>query len=570
MKIIGWIGASIALIVLSLNFILLPQHATAHGPYVVGSSRHTNNEHHTLPHRVSFTPYLVGRAIQAERYVGEDLVINSSETLSGEIVVFDGDVKIETEGTIRGNLVVYSGDVEIERGATVSGDVTVFSGDIDVSGRVDGNLATASGDIDLEETARIAGDVSVLSGDIKRNEKAHISGNIVSGLDLNLNIPPVPSFPQFFSDTDTEIIVDYTGSERGFFASLFFLLLRILEASLMMFLAVVGVGGAVSYRPTYVSRLTSTARENLLFAFGAGLVLNLVLLFVARLFVATFCLAFLAIVPIVGLLIINVFGWAGISSAVGRRLLQSFNTSGETVTTAVIGAILWMTPIALFWAFGGFFRFIGLTALLILSSIGAGGVILPWTRRFLQDRSLRLPVSVANAIRTSATKTEGSNLSASSTSTDVETSVETSTIQSSGIGTVNDSVSSINTQSDAIIEGTASTTLQHESTPVTTESAQDESEFISTEEAKKQIRSLDEMSRDESSLKTDDNPVRVDDFTEIPEIGPTLSQRLYAANIRTFADLAEMTPEEIADVIGWLPEQVIHNDLIGQAKARLQ
>ncbi|MBV7329108.1 polymer-forming cytoskeletal protein [Chloroflexi bacterium TSY] len=562
MKIMVWIGASIVLIVLALNLILSPHHATAHVHLPVGDGQHVNDQHQRLLRGISSAPYLIGRyAIQADQYLNGDLVIDSGETLSGDIVVYNGDVKIETEGTIRGSLVVYSGDVEIERGATVSGDVTVFSGDIDVSGRIDGDLATASGDIDLEETARVAGDVSVLSGDIQRDEKAHVSGDIVSGPDWNLNIAPIPNIPQFFPDTDTEVIVDYTVSERGFFASLFFFVLRVLGASLLTLLAVVGVGGAISYRPNYVSRLTKTARENLLLAFGAGLILNLVLLFVARLFVATFCLAFLGIVPIVGLVIINVLSWAGFSSVVGRRLLQSFNTSGETVTTAVIGAILWMTPIALFWAFGGFFRFIGLTALLVISSIGAGGVILPWVRRQIRDGSLRLPASVASGIQTSSTT---STASADSTSS---TSVETQTIESSSAETIDDVESSMNIEDDTIIEGTSNTAILRESASDAKEPAQDESEAISLA-ASSEI--VDEMSRDIDSLEADSRTVRVDDFTEIPAIGPTLSQRLYAANVRTFADLAEMTPEQIADIIGWLPEQVVRNDLIGQAKARIQ
>jgi len=58
-----------------------------------------------------------------------------------------------------------------------------------------------------------------------------------------------------------------------------------------------------------------------------------------------------------------------------------------------------------------------------------------------------------------------------------------------------------------------------------------------------------------------------DDLTRIDGIGPVFAQRLNAAGIRTFAQLAALTPEQVADIIGWPAERVIRSQIIGQARA---
>ena len=47
------------------------------------------------------------------------------------------------------------------------------------------------------------------------------------------------------------------------------------------------------------------------------------------------------------------------------------------------------------------------------------------------------------------------------------------------------------------------------------------------------------------------------DFTRIEGIGPKLSQRLHAANIHTFADLAALPPETLAGILGWTSERLL-------------
>jgi predicted flap endonuclease-1-like 5' DNA nuclease len=57
-----------------------------------------------------------------------------------------------------------------------------------------------------------------------------------------------------------------------------------------------------------------------------------------------------------------------------------------------------------------------------------------------------------------------------------------------------------------------------------------------------------------------------DDFTRIEGIGPKLSQRLHAANVHTFADLAALPPETAAGVLGWTSERLLRTRILEQAR----
>lgn len=63
----------------------------------------------------------------------------------------------------------------------------------------------------------------------------------------------------------------------------------------------------------------------------------------------------------------------------------------------------------------------------------------------------------------------------------------------------------------------------------------------------------------------------VDDFTQIQGIGPAKAERLYAAGITRYAQIAKKTPDELAalfsDMIGVTEARLKQQDWIGQAKA---
>jgi len=66
------------------------------------------------------------------------------------------------------------------------------------------------------------------------------------------------------------------------------------------------------------------------------------------------------------------------------------------------------------------------------------------------------------------------------------------------------------------------------------------------------------------------SPEMADDFKRINGIGPAIQRRLHQADIRTFAQLADLTPTEIADLIndlaGISAERISEQDWPGQAR----
>jgi hypothetical protein len=67
-----------------------------------------------------------------------------------------------------------------------------------------------------------------------------------------------------------------------------------------------------------------------------------------------------------------------------------------------------------------------------------------------------------------------------------------------------------------------------------------------------------------------DVPPRADDFTLVRGIGPSIAQRLHGAGIRTFAQLAAQSPDDIAallaNVAGVTAERIVKQNWIGQAR----
>jgi len=61
-----------------------------------------------------------------------------------------------------------------------------------------------------------------------------------------------------------------------------------------------------------------------------------------------------------------------------------------------------------------------------------------------------------------------------------------------------------------------------------------------------------------------------DDFVVLHGVGPAFAERLHEAGIHTYADLARLTPEEVAgrcQVPAW---RIRRDDWIGQAAARVR
>ena len=336
-----------------------------------------------LPGPVEFTA-------QGDKHAySEDVVVETGEVFDHDVIVYSGDVTIEEDGLIKGDLVAYSGDVFIEAGGKVQGDVTAVSGDAQIDGGVGGDLVVWSGDIDLAETAQIGGNASVMAGEIHREEGALVQGNLLRGnfsvpqlppLLESLQIPAVPALPAAPAapampavDTAIQRSQDWGGALFGLLGRLF---LAAFGSSLIVLLA-----GLVFYaRPTLVQPIEQTLHEQRPLSFAVGLIVNLVLVVLTVLLVATLCLAPVGFA--VGLLFaaINLVGWSALSLTVGDWLLRRAKLENQPLIALIVGAFVMTGLLAFGWALGGWFRPLAYIITLLVTSFGSGAVIVYWLR----------------------------------------------------------------------------------------------------------------------------------------------------------------------------------------------
>lgn len=442
-----------------------------------------------------------------------DLVVEPGRVMQGDVTVYNGDVRIEEGGQIRGGLVVYSGDIEIRAGARVDGAVTSFSGDIELAGEVGGDVASWSGDVELAPSARVEGSISVLSGEINRASGAYVGGDVVEGPHLRFpgrpeRVVPAPS---------ANVVVDRPG---GFFGWVGRLIVRLIGAVLLTALVTLLTGVLAYARPQLVERVRREMNSNLALSFVIGLLSNLVLFFLAGLLSITICLLPVALVPIVLLFGVNLVGWAVVSQVAGERITRAVKQPVQSSLTVAVGAVALTGVVALLWAMGGCFRFIGFLTLLGVSSFGAGAVILPWLNRARGDVP---PADPGTRAAPPSGPASGPATSAPSGPAVTPTS------------------------QDAPASGVDASVLQDEpGEPLDYVTAQD------ILEAQAQGKVAEDV---------------VDDsFVRIKGIGPVFEQRLKNAGIRTFGELAITPPERIAEIIGWPVERVLRSDIAGQAR----
>ena len=97
--------------------------------------------------------------------------------------ILNGDLTVEPGEVIESDVVVYSGDAEVKDGGRITGNLVVYSGDIDIDqgGTVDGDVTAFSGNVEIGGT--VHGDVASWSGDVELKETASVDGDlsVVSG-----------------------------------------------------------------------------------------------------------------------------------------------------------------------------------------------------------------------------------------------------------------------------------------------------------------------------------------------------------------------------------------------------
>jgi len=445
----------------------------------------------------------------AQRQVfNDDLTVRNSEIIEGDVVVYQGDVAVARGGVIRGNLVVYSGSIEVDEGGRVTGDITAFSGDVEIDGAVDGSITAWSGDVDLGRSAVVGGDVSVVSGEIEQARGAVVEGSLLRGPSVNLPMlpPQVGALPG--APTAPPPLAPPSPAEMFWNA-----LRRIFSALLVLGVAILVALLLLRWRPALVDEMRSLLVERTALAFAAGLIFNLFGLALIGLLWITFC--FRPPAALLGLLLtaVNLVGVVIVGDELGRRLAARLGAPWAQPWRTVIGIAIPGAVIAFLWILGSCFGFLAFLSVLILSAFGAGGILV---------KVLRLGEPRPPAPATTAPAPVAPERSAA---VDAVTPAEVAPAEVAPAAPVEDAAPAAVVTPD-VAPGSP--------TPV------------------------------------DPLLMREDDFTRINGIGPVFDERLKAAGIRTFAELAACTPAEIAEIVKWPLARVERSAIIEQARQLAQ
>lgn len=478
-------------------------------------------------------PFEVGLLQGGRQVFSGNLTVESGQTVDEDVYVYSGNVEIEEEGRIAGNLVVFSGNIEIAEGGLVDGDVTAYSGDVVVDGRVGGKLSSMRGRVELGEAAHVEEDVSALNGAIEQSEGAIVGGNVVQG----------PDFP-FSGGPQNNLSNSIRNGPPSFLERVLALIVRLLSALLITAL-VTGVASVLfSARPDLVRRTRNTLEEERAYSLVAGLVANLTLLFLSGMLAVTLCLLPAALVPMLALLALNILGWTVASQIVGERVVKALDQQVQPVLAIAVGAVLLTGIASLLWAFGGCFRLLGFLFVLGVASFGTGAVLVPWLnrRRYGGD----------------------SGPGAGGTDAGPQTPPPSSgTPTSPGYSAPGDYVTAqeVSGQDDTQADEQARDDRSASEIAARQGPFQTGDELAETDVA----QPMDYVTAQEVVDMQEE--AGEDDFREIKGIGPVFANRLKEAGVRTFAQLAAMTPAQVAEIIGWPEERVLRSEVIEQAQA---
>jgi hypothetical protein len=264
-----------------------------------------------------------------------------------------GKMTIDADNT-HGDKVLMGDDLVIEKGEVVSGDAVSMGGDITVLGKVMGSVVSVGGNVTLEDSAYVGKDAVSVGGEVHRAESAYVGREV-----MEVDGPPI--FPKIGGGRKHEAhdsVGDRFGSLVG---TIIFYLVLFAFAALALYLA----RQRIEYASDYLSR---EPIPSLLLG-----LLSPVLLLVAFILL---CITLIGIPVALALLVLYpafIFvGWVVTGHRIGRSV-----ASGETPLRTVFAGLMVLAGLPVLHAFlrllgvTGFLGFIVIFTGILVSSLGA-------------------------------------------------------------------------------------------------------------------------------------------------------------------------------------------------------
>lgn len=289
------------------------------------------------------------------------------------VVIWNEDYTLGEGERLNGDLVVFNGDVSLEIGSRVEGSVVIWNGSADVEGTVEGDLIVSGGDIYLGKSARVQGDVVCSwNCEVEQEEEARVDGSIVEGIPMQglrlerwrtLPWTPilVPSLPTSWVSGPEQVLA-WT--------------LRVMR-DVVGILVIAAIAGLVAliwpHQTTQVGRAVVEAPWP---SFGVGLLTTVAAMALIIALAITICLSPFAALAALALGAAGLFGWIGVGTLVGERLLQALNARGiAPIWAAGLGTLL-ITLISTGLSAAFCLAPFGWLVVFVLGCLGLGAVVL--------------------------------------------------------------------------------------------------------------------------------------------------------------------------------------------------
>jgi len=289
------------------------------------------------------------------------------------VVLWNEDYTLGDGEQLDGDLVVFNGNVTLEAGSSVAGSVVVWNGDADVAGTVEGDLVVSGGDIYLGDSAVVQGSVVCSwNCEIEAEEGARVDEGIIEGMPLdNLRFDQWPEFSGVPIAPSPPLASWVSGPGR-----VLSWMLKIMRGVVGV-LVIAAVAGLVALMwPRQTAQVGSTVVESPWVAFGIGLLTVGAATALIIVLAITVCLSPLAALAALALGAAGLFGWIGVGTLVGERLLQALNARGiAPIWAAGLGTLL-ITLISTGLSAAFCLAPFGWLMVFVLGCLGLGAVVL--------------------------------------------------------------------------------------------------------------------------------------------------------------------------------------------------
>ena len=273
-------------------------------------------------------------------------------------VVFGTNYVLESGETLDGDLAVIGGSATLEEGSLVTGSVFLVGGSVFAAGEIEGDLAIVGGNVSFGSNAVVGGDLVTFGGSVNRGT-AQIEGDFIDGEALN--------FPMDFRFADWESnqfgrLSSYRYSFAGNVLAYLFksLLLAALAVLVMMFL------------PKHTQLVADTVVSQPVLAGALGLLTAFVAPILFILLLITICFSVVGILGAVVLGAAWVLGMIAMGLEVGNRLSKATNQEFQPVVAAGLGTLILGLVV-----FGiGLIDCVGWVAPFLVGIIGTGAVLM--------------------------------------------------------------------------------------------------------------------------------------------------------------------------------------------------